>query len=75
MVFHIGASNEVQVTSDVPNGACVRVVGLSCASAGACMGASCGMRACVQMLIAKLNGFQDMYCKEKFISTSVPCMR
>ena len=75
MVFHIGASNEVQVTSDVPNGACVRVVGLSCASAGACMGASCGMRACVQMLIAKLNGFQDMYCKEKFISTSVPFMR
>ena len=75
MVFHIGASNEVQVTSDVPNGACVRVVGLSCASAGGCMGASCGLRACVLMLIAKLNGFQHMYCKEKFISTSVPCMR
>ena len=64
MVFHIGASNEVQVTSDVPIGACVHTVGLLCASAGACIGASCGMRACVPMLIAKLNGFQDMYCKE-----------
>lgn len=65
----------MHVTSDVPVGACVRVVGLSCASAGAYLGASCAMRACVLMLIAKLNGFQDMYCKEKFISTSVPCMR